>query len=153
MAGVGLAVGIGASALAQPAAAPWQSDSVAQPVGQRPTVESELPAQASPAPNAQPVIDAQQVQTITRQFQTALNRLGGVPQITRCGPVLQLVTPQTGGYDQSYGAICDLQVAEKRAQAVMCDDQRSGKFTLTLATIRDLDSVRRFITDNCFPDG
>jgi hypothetical protein len=155
--GLSLAIGIAASAMAQPSA-PWDSRTPpSEPTAPLPdtsaAAEPDAPPETGPSPQAQPVIDVQQVQNITRQFQTELNRLGGIAQITHCGPVLRLLTPQTGGYDESRGAVCDLQVADKRAPAVMCDDRRGAKFTLTLATIRDLDSVRRFIANNCFPEG
>jgi hypothetical protein len=108
--------------------------------------------QESPS-SAQPVIDSQQVRTITRQFQTALNRLGGVAQITGCGPVLHIQPPQTGGYVESYGGVCEVQVADRRLQAVICDDSKGGKFSFSLAAIRDLDAVGRFIAANCSPGG
>jgi hypothetical protein len=169
LAGLGLTGAIAASAMAQetapwnsipgPPPAPWNSSP--GPVNGNPGPPSApaAPAQSSLLPEqdssvaAQPVIDSQQVRTITRQFQTALNRLGGVAQITGCGPVLHLQPTQTGGFAESYGGVCEVQVADRRMQAVMCDDSRGGKFSFSLAAIRDLDAVGRFIAANCFPEG
>lgn len=163
LAGLGLAVVVAASAMAQQSAAPptsipgspptpWNSNPGPPPAPAAPA-QSGLPTQPDSTVAAQPVIDTQQVRTITRQFQTELNRLGGVAQITRCGPVLHLQPSQSGGYDEGYGGVCEVQVADRRMQAVMCDDRRGGKFSLSLATIRDLDTVGRFISNNCFPEG
>ena len=161
--GLGLTIAFAASAMAQQSAAPPTSISGSPPTpwnsnpGPPPapaaSAQSSLPTQPESTVAAQPVIDTQQVRTITRQFQTELNRLGGVAQITRCGPVLHLQPPQSGGYDEGYGGVCEVQVADQHMQAVMCDDRRGGKFSFTLAAIRDLDTVGRFITDNCFPEG
>lgn len=104
-------------------------------------------------PAAQPVIDAARVQAIQHQLQGQLDRLGGVASITRCGPVLELVTPQTGGFDRSFGAVCELQVADHRVQATMCDDTRGQRFTLSLAVLREVDAIRRFIIGDCLPSG
>jgi hypothetical protein len=111
--------------------------------------QTEPPAE----PAARPVTDERQVQDIVVQFQGQLDRLGGVGHITRCGPVLALVTPQTGGFDRSYGASCDVQFTDRRLQVMMCDDTRGGEFALSLAAVPDLDAMRRFILGNCFPQG
>jgi hypothetical protein len=112
-------------------------------------------AQSDPAgdPVAQPVIDQMQVHEITAQFQRQLDRLGGVAKINRCGPVLGLVTPQTGGFDRSYGASCDVQITDRQLEVLMCDDSRGREFALSLAAVPDLESMRRFIIGNCFPQG
>jgi hypothetical protein len=112
-------------------------------------------AQGDPAgePAAQPVIDQKEVQEITAQFQRQLDRLGGVAKIGRCGPVLGLVTPQTGGFDRSYGASCDVQITDRRLEMLMCDDSRGREFALSLAAVPDLEAMRRFIIGNCFPQG
>jgi hypothetical protein len=108
-------------------------------------------AQEAPAePRVQPVIDKAQVSDIERQLQRGLDRLGGGAAITRCGPVLGLITPQSGGYDRSYGASCELKLAERTTTALMCDDARGARFTLSLAAVPDIDSMRRFILGNCF---
>ncbi len=104
-------------------------------------------------PAVQPVIDEAQVHDIVVQLQGQLDRLGGVAKITRCGPVLGLLTPQTGGFDRSYGASCDIQVADRRLQALMCDDSRGREFAMSLATVPDVEAMRRFIVGNCFPSG
>ncbi|HEY1928216.1 MAG TPA: hypothetical protein VGG92_12190 [Caulobacteraceae bacterium] len=169
LAGLGLTLAIAASAMAQqtapwnsipgPPPAPWNSSAGPENGNPGPPSASEPTAQATPPPvqespsSAQPVIDSQQVRTITRQFQTALNRLGGVAQITGCGPVLHIQPPQTGGYVESYGGVCEVQVADRRLQAVICDDSKGGKFSFSLAAIRDLDAVGRFIAANCSPGG
>ncbi|HEY2047782.1 MAG TPA: hypothetical protein VGH03_00445 [Caulobacteraceae bacterium] len=164
LAGLGLAVAFAASAaMAQQSEAPstlipgspptpWNSNP-GPPSAPAATTQSSLPTQPESTVAAQPVIDAQQVRSITRQFQTELNRLGGAAQITRCGPVLHLQPPQSSGYNEGYGGVCEMQVADRHMQAVMCDDRRGGKFSFTLAAIRDLDAVGRFISDNCFPEG
>jgi hypothetical protein len=163
LAGLGLAVAVAASAMAQQSEAPptsipgspptpWNSNPGPPPAAPAPA-QSSLPTQPDSTVATQPVIDSQQVRSITRQFQTELNRLGAAAQITRCGPVLHLQPPQSGGYDESYGGVCEVQVADRHMQAVMCDDRRGGKFSLSLATIRDLDAVGRFISDNCSPEG
>jgi hypothetical protein len=167
--GLGLAVTIAAPAMAQqtgpwssipgPPPAPWNSSpgpwssNTGPPGAPAPTAQSTLPPEPESPASAQPVIDTQQVRTITREFQTALNRLGGVAQITGCGPVLHIQPPQTGGFDESYGGVCEVQVADRRMQAVMCDDSKGGKFSFSLAAIRDLDAVGRFIAANCSPGG
>lgn len=164
LAGLGLTVAIVTSTMAQenpipnPPPAPWNAspapwDANPRPIAPAAPAQSSVQPERAPIPTAQPVIDAQQVRTITRQFQSDLNRLGGVAQITRCGPVLHLQPPQSGGYDESYGAICEMQVADRRMQAVMCDDRRGGKFSFSLAAVRDLDAIGRFIASNCFPEG
>jgi hypothetical protein len=150
-AGLALAAGAAASVAAQPTSLPQL------PAARRPPPQATTPAETQPqfssSTAAEPVIDVQQVQLITRQMQRELNVLGGVAQITHCGPVLRLVTPQTGGFDESYGAVCELQIADHHAQAVMCDDRRGVKFTLTLAQVTDVDSIRQFIINNCLPVG
>ena len=164
LAGRGLTVAIATATIAQenpipnPPPAPWNASPAPWDANPRPTApatpaQSSLQPETGPAPAAQPVIDAHQVQIITRGFQNDLNRLGGVAQVTRCGPVLHLQPPQTGGYDESYGAICELQVADRHMQAVLCDNRRGSKFSLTFAAVRDLDAIGRFITNNCFPEG
>ncbi|MBV8681275.1 MAG: hypothetical protein JO111_00270 [Caulobacteraceae bacterium] len=169
MTGLSVAIATATSAMAQqagpytpipnPPPAPWNStpgpwgSNTGAPAAPAPQAQSSLPPETGPAPPAQPVIDVQQVRTITRGFQNDLNRLGGVAQVTRCGPVLHLQPPQTGGYDESYGAICELQVADRHLQAVMCDNRRGNKFSLSFAAVRDLDAIGRFMTSNCFPEG
>ncbi len=106
-----------------------------------------------PEPAVQPVIDEAQVREIVGQLQGQLDRLGAVARITRCGPVLGLVTPQTGGFDRSYGASCDIQVADRRLQALMCDDSRGREFAMSFAAVPDVEAMRRFIVGNCFPSG
>jgi hypothetical protein len=166
---LGLTLAIAASAQAQqtapwnsipgPPPAPWNSSPGPENGNPGPPPTPAAPAQSTLPPepespaSAQPVIDSQQVRTITRQFQTALNRLGGVAQITGCGPVLHIQPAQSGGFVESYGGICEVQVAERHMQAVMCDDSRGGKFSFSLAAIRDLDAVGRFIAANCSPGG
>jgi hypothetical protein len=112
-------------------------------------------AQSAPPaePTVQPVIDEAQVRDILAQLQGQLDRLGGVARITRCGPVLGLVTPGTGGFDRSHGASCELQVADRRLQALMCDDSRGRDFAMSLAAVPDVEAMRRFIVANCFPSG
>jgi hypothetical protein len=110
-------------------------------------------AQQSAEPDVQPVIDEARVQEIIHRLQGQLDRLGGLAKITHCGPVLDLVTPQMDGFDRSFGASCDIQATDHHLQVLMCDDTRIGKFTLTLAPVPDVDTMRRFIAGNCFPVG
>jgi hypothetical protein len=104
-------------------------------------------------PRVQPVVEAGQVGDIEHQLQRGLDRLGGGASITRCGPVLALITPGTGGFDRSFGASCELKVGDRSMSALMCDDARGGRFTLGLAVVPDVEAMRRFILGNCFSPG
>ena len=107
------------------------------------------PALAQTDPVVQPVIDAARVASIQADLQRQLDRLGGGARIAACGPVLQLQLPGEGGYHQTFGASCRLDIAGRSLPALLCDDDRAAKFSLTLAATPDVNAMASFLSNNC----
>lgn len=107
-------------------------------------------ASAQADPVVQPVIDQARAARLTQALQQQLDRLGGSARIASCGPVLDLVTDQ-GGYDHVFGASCRIDVGGRPLAAVMCDDERRTRFSLTLAAMPDVETMARFIAADCRP--
>ena len=106
-------------------------------------------AAAQTDPVVQPVIDATRVASIQADLQRQLDRLGGGARIVACGPVLQLQQPGEGGYHQTFGASCRLDIAGRSLPALLCDDDRAAKFSLTLAATQDMNAMASFLSNNC----
>lgn len=100
----------------------------------------------------QTVTNSAQVQAIEARLQAQLNRIGGA-QIKGCGPVLRLIAPQTSGLDETSGGSCALEVGASSLSALMCQDSRDRQFALTLTPVADMDAMRRFFVENCYPSG
>ena len=100
----------------------------------------------------QAVINAAQVASIEARLQAQLDRIGGA-HIKGCGPVLRLIAPQTSGLDETSGGSCALEAGGNSVSALMCADSSGRQFALTLTPVSDLDAMRRFFVENCYPAG
>ena len=107
------------------------------------------PVLAQTDPVVQPVIDAARVASLQADLQRQLDRLGGGAHLVTCGPVLQLQLPGGGGYHETFGASCRLDIAGRSLSALLCDDDRGAKFSLTLAATPDVNAMASFISNNC----
>ncbi|HWE99249.1 MAG TPA: hypothetical protein VG248_05585 [Caulobacteraceae bacterium] len=107
-------------------------------------------ALAQTEPVVRPVGDPARAARLTQSLQQQLTRMGDSARITSCGPVVDLVSDQ-GGYDHVFGASCRLDVGGRATTAVMCDDERGARFSLTLAAMPDVETMARFISADCRP--
>jgi hypothetical protein len=100
------------------------------------------------AQNRIAVHDSKEIAAVTESFSGSFHTyLGVVALVHNCAHIVD----QAADGNQSYGAICTVEIGKTEHTVMLCDDRSVGHFALNAATfvISD-DAVAEFTKQNCY---